>query len=117
MHPVVGHTPLALCALLVSIVVTPRGCVDEVIQPLWCTHVAEGRRNPLLEHVPKLPHPCLNTTQLFVNHSKESKVCAPLVLHVTIVRPRCPCSHPNIFIHPIDRFLPCALHPFHRRIF
>jgi hypothetical protein len=65
-----------------------------------------GQMGPLLGHAPKLPCPFPNTTQVFVNRSKESKVCAPLVFaHVTIVCPRCSCSHPNVFIFPTDCFL------------
>jgi hypothetical protein len=58
------------------------------------------------------PCPCPNVTQVSINHSKESEVCAPLVLHITIVHPRCSCPHPNIFVHPTNFFLPCSLRLF-----
>jgi hypothetical protein len=48
----------------------------------------QGQMGPLLGHAPKLPRPYPNSTQVFFHHSKESKVCDPLVLHITIVRPR-----------------------------
>jgi hypothetical protein len=54
-HPILGHAPLALCTLLMSIIVTPHGCVDGVIQPLWCTHVVEGRWVHSLGMLPSCP--------------------------------------------------------------
>jgi hypothetical protein len=52
-HPWVC-APFLVCSL-VSIIVTPCGCVDGVIQPLWCAHVAEGRWVHSLGMLPSCP--------------------------------------------------------------
>jgi hypothetical protein len=53
--PILGCTPLSLCSSLVSIIMTPCGCVDGVIQPLQCAHVVEGRWVHSLGMLPSFP--------------------------------------------------------------
>lgn len=40
MSPILGHTLLALCSLLMA----PCGCTDGAFQSLWCSHDVEGRQ-------------------------------------------------------------------------
>jgi hypothetical protein len=79
-HPWVCPLP---CALLVSIIVTPCGCVDGVIQPLWCAHVVEGRWVHSLGMLPSCPTLAQTQPKSSVNHSKASKVCVPPWCHMS----------------------------------
>jgi hypothetical protein len=58
--------------------VCPWGCPTSLVCPC-----CRGQMGPLLGNSPKFPHPFPNTTQVSINHSKASEVCAPLVPHMS----------------------------------
>jgi len=105
------HVPLALCDLLFSIFVTPRGCVNEVVQPLRCTHVFEGRWVHSLGMFPSF----LTLSQM------QPKSPSIILRQVRCVPPWCcaspsctqgaPSHTPNVFVFPTNRSLPFSLHP------
>jgi hypothetical protein len=96
-HPILACTPIFLCSFHVyhcdSLWVCRWGNPTSLACPC-----CQGNTSRLLGHASKFPLPCLNTTQFSINHSKESKMCSPLILHVIVVCPRCCYSHPNFFV-------------------
>jgi hypothetical protein len=62
----------------------------------------QGQAGPLFGQAFKSPNPFPNTTQVSIIYHKESEAHGPLVLHVTIMHPRCSYSHIYDFIHLSD---------------
>jgi len=100
-RPILGKMPLALCFIHSNCFEFLWVCRwDHTTFPTWLRF--QGHTVPLLGHAPKSSHPCSNTTQVSINRSKASKVCASLVLHLTIVHTRCSYTHQKFsFSQPI----------------
>jgi hypothetical protein len=111
--PSLGCVPLALCVSLLPI--------DETLMG-----VSMGSSN--LSNVPMLPREggstpwaCAQVTPSFPKHNpslhqflRKVRCVPPWCPHVTIVCPRCSCSHPHVFVRPTDHMplvFSCPTHP------
>jgi hypothetical protein len=99
--PILECVPIALCNLSVNLHdfswVCRWGHLTYLVRGCF-----RGKMGLLHGHAPMLPLPFPNAAQISINHSKTSKLCAPLVSYVTICTKGAP-SHTqtSLFSQPI----------------